>query len=102
MAESVASRLADRLFDAHRVIGRAEGELYEELERLGVPVDDLGWDDYDESVELLGVAADYRLSVDAQRFLYEAGFQKVYVNHVDKWETHYTFNLTEPFCEAAG
>lgn len=36
-------------------------------------------------------APDARLSVEVQRAIQAAGFIKVYVNHEDKWETHYTF-----------
>ena len=32
---------------------------------------------------------DYRLSAEIRRVISKAGFAVVYVNHVDKWETHY-------------
>lgn len=48
-------------------------------------------DYYDESLEIHGVAPDARLSVEKLQAIKTAGFGKVYVNHTDKWETHYTF-----------
>src|SRR5689334_13751738 len=66
-------------------------ELEHGLREAGAPFDRLGRDDYDCSLEIHGVPADYRLSPEAQQFLHSAGFAKVYVNHADKWETHYNF-----------
>jgi hypothetical protein len=90
--------LAERLFDG----GDAETELIEALQTAGVPFERLGWDWYDISLELHGVPADYRLSEAAQRVVHEAGFAKVYVNHEDKWETHYSFHAGGPFEASKG
>lgn len=90
--------LSERLFDS----GHAESELEDLLTDAGVEFERLGWDSYDWSVEIYGVAPDARLSVDAQKVLYKAGFAKAYVNHTDKWETHYRFKFDEPFAESKG
>jgi hypothetical protein len=83
--------LSARLFDGQN----AEWELENDLYDAKVPFEKTGYDDYDWSIELYGVPADYRLSEEAQKILSEAGFVTCYVNHVDKWETHYTFTKTE-------
>ncbi len=85
--------LADRIFESRR----AESELETQLEELGVPYEYIGWDDYDCSLELKGVANDYRLTKEAWSAIKAAGFAKVYVNHLDKWETHYTFSDSKEF-----
>lgn len=59
----------------------ADGQRYERL----------GTDDYDSSLEIIGAANDWRLTEAQQRYLAEAGFAIVYVNHKDGWETHYRF-----------
>jgi hypothetical protein len=90
--------IAQRLFDS----GDAECELEEALTDAGVEFKSLGWDYYDCSLEIHGVAPDDRLSGSAQKVVYDAGFAKVYVNHTDKWETHYSFKRKEPFSEVKG
>ena len=72
------------------------------LSDADVPYERFGWDWYDNSVELHDVPSDYRLTIEAQRIIYDAGFELAYVNHTDKWETHYRFNLKKPFVESAG
>lgn len=54
--------------------------------------DKLGTDDYDGSLEICGATNDWRLSEVQQRYLANAGFYKVFVNHKDGWQTHYTFS----------
>jgi hypothetical protein len=84
--------IAERLFNGDS----AKWDLEDILDGLGVPTEeDLGWDYYDYSLEIHKAPSDYRLSVEAQRAIHDAGFSKVYVNHVDKWETHYTFPAGE-------
>jgi hypothetical protein len=90
--------IAERLFDAHD----AAYELERLLENVGVEFQRLGWDWYDRSVEVHGVAPNARLSIEAQRAIHEAGFSTAYVNHTDKWETHYHFKPEEPFVESKG
>lgn len=92
------STIAARLFDGRD----AETELEDALEAAGVKFERLGWDYYDCSVEIHGAPAADRLSADAQRAIHAAGFVKAYVNHVDKWETHYGFKPREEFAEAKG
>ncbi len=83
--------IAQRLFDG----SNAESELEEKLDEAGVKYEKLGFDYYDQSLELYDVPSDYRLSAEAQAIIHEAGFAMVYVNHLDKWETHYTFDSGE-------
>lgn len=77
--------IAQLLFDATH----AEHRLDEALCDVGVPYESLGWDYYDGSLEIRGVDPAYRLSPEAYAVIHKAGFAKVYVNHADKWETHY-------------
>ena len=54
----------------------------------------IGGDDYDNSIEFIRVANDARLTEHQQRIVRDAGFNKAYVNHLNGWETHYSW--TEP------
>ena len=83
--------ISDRIFNGER----AKADLEDELWEAGVQFEEASYDDYDYSCELFDVAEDYRLSSEAQKILHEAGFAKVYLNHIDKWETHYTFEPGE-------
>lgn len=89
--------IAERMFDGLLAQGRLEDDLY----YVGVEFEDTGFDDYDCSLELFDVPNHLRLSPEAQKIIYDAGFSKVYMNHKDKWETHYTFE-TGPFKEVKG
>ena len=59
----------------------------------------IGWDEYDNSLEIYEVPADHRLNEDQQVIIRDAGFSKCYVNHTDGWETHYNFgpNVSFPY-----
>ncbi len=83
--------LAERLFEGEV----AKAALEEMLSDNDVPFESIGWDDYDCSIEIRGVPAAYRLPPDVQLAISNAGFAKAYVNHVDKWETHYNFKNNE-------
>lgn len=86
--------------DVRQIVGRilddgdeaAVADLSAILRASGVEFETIGWDDYDTSLELHGVPSAYRLAPEAQRMLRDAGFAKVYVNHVDKWETHHSLS----------
>lgn len=95
---SIDKTLAQRLFDSLH----AKAELEELLDDADVLYAGIGWDEYDGSLELTGVTADYRPNEKVQRIFYDAGFVKVYVNHIDKWETHYTFDPKRPFSIQVG
>lgn len=77
--------LAEKIFEGQL----AEGSMEIALEESGVIFGRLGFDNYDSSIELHEVPADFRLSDDQQRIFWNAGFSIVFMNHVDKWETHY-------------
>ena len=53
--------------------------------------DGIGWDYYDESLEIYKVGDSVRLSETAQKFISESGFSKVYLDHIDGWRTHYSW-----------
>ena len=89
--------IAERMFAG----SDAESELDVQLYEAGVQWERSGFDWYDCSLELYGVPPDYRLSADVQRIIHAAGFAKVYVNHEDKWETHYSWPVGA-FKEAKG
>jgi len=81
--ESISERMVDG--------ENAQADLEEALDTVGVEHERISFDPYDNSLELYGVKPDYRLNEAAQRVCFGAGFTKVYVNHTDKWETHYTW-----------
>lgn len=61
------------------------------FECFGIDFCDIGWDNYDNSLEILGVPNDTRLSEEAQKFIFDNGFSICFVNHLNKWETHYAW-----------
>lgn len=85
--QTAAKTIAERVFEATY----AEGDLEQLLSDNGL--EDVGHhhDYYDCSLELTGMPADFRLSAEQQEAISGAGFVKCYVNHIDKWETHYTW-----------
>lgn len=84
--------IADRIFDAVAAAADLEQQLDDEL----VPFDKLSWDHYDRSLTLHNVKDEYRLTVEAQKLIYIAGFVKVFLHHANNWETHYTFDSVKP------
>lgn len=96
--QGVTPSIAFRLFDG----GFAQSEIEAILDDTAVPYESIGWDHYDNSLELHGVDDDYRMNVEVQKALHVAGFSTVYVNHKDKWETHYNFKPHESFTESKG
>ena len=80
----------DELYSDTEVI-KSEKELKTKLHKLGVGFDRIGWDWYDCSLELYDVPPTHRLPEKVQKYMSDCGFVKVYVNHTDKWETHYKF-----------
>lgn len=82
------SSFAERWWDHLQAMDNVEDKLLEfgcsEFEKLGT-------DNYDSSLEIYGAANEIRLSEEAQQYIVGLGFAKVYVNHLDGWETHYSF-----------
>lgn len=52
--------------------------------------DTLGCDGYDQSLEVYKVQDDNRLTPEGVDAILGLGFAKIYVNHRDGWETHYS------------
>lgn len=77
--------IAQKLFEAGRIESDLEGRLID----TGIDFSSLGWDFYDNSLEINGADPSDRLSDKAQQLIWNAGFSTVYLNHTDKWETHY-------------
>ena len=104
--------LADRLFaiqcwdeeDGELPDKTAEQEMIAVLKTLGCPVERIGWDNYDGSIEIYTPDADWRMSAAVQGVLYDQGFIKAYVNHAgdDAWETHYSFGTAKGFIISNG
>lgn len=90
--------LAEKLFSGSHAKCEMESQLYD----AGVQFDEIGWDYYDCSLEIYGVPADCRLTAAVQKIIYDSGFARVFVNHQDKWETHYTFPREGGFAEVKG
>jgi hypothetical protein len=84
--------IAAKLFTEDSLTGNELDELLHDfLSKIGTSLDNFGWDEYDNSIEIYHAEPSFRLSVEAQRAVHDAGFSTVYVNHTDKWETHYNF-----------
>lgn len=92
------TNIANRLFDGDH----AKSELDDSLHEAGVPVDNIGWDYYDCSLEIYKLPPDFRLTAEAQKAIHAAGFYTCYCNHTDKWETHYHFKPDDVFVESEG
>lgn len=67
------------------------------LRAADINFEKFGADWYDNSIELYGVLPNDRLSEEAQRIVHESGISIAYVNHTDKWETHYSFDPEKEF-----
>jgi hypothetical protein len=89
--------IANKIFEGERLRSNLEDTLLD----AGAQFDDTGFDDYDNSLELFDVPDDYRLSPEVQEIIFKAGFSIAYINHKNKWETHYRFG-PEPFKEVEG
>ncbi len=70
---------------------RKQNDFEDALCEGGLNFNGIGWDDYDCSLEIYEVPDDMRLSESLQRFIFESGFIRAYVNHSDAWETHYSW-----------
>lgn len=92
------STIAQQMFEGFSAQSSLEDRLYD----AGIEFEKTGFDQYDESLELYGVSADCRLSVEAQRIIHAAGFSIAFLNHTDKWETHYHFKPEAEFVESKG
>lgn len=82
--------LADLQWEAKRGLSQFENELWD---LIGKDFNNLTTDSYYKSLEVHAIENDARLSEEAQDFIMEAGFEKVYLRHRDGWETHYTLGL---------
>lgn len=89
--ELEAALISQRLFDGNR----AEGELEELLN--AVPFEKLGWDEYDNSLEICGVPPEYRASGEVLGIVAAAGFTLLFMHHTDHWETHYSAPVWKPW-----
>lgn len=79
-------RLVERLFRGNK---KAAAELESVLKSLLIPFETIGWDHYDNSVELYGLPPEFRLSEVQCDRIFKCGFGTIFANHTDKWETHY-------------
>ena len=98
-AETALSKF--RFADVAFAMTFLESKFEEALSDSGLEFEKLGWDYYDASLEIYDVPNDARLSEAQQKIIWDAGFGKVYVNHLDKWETHYSWK-TDAFQAVRG
>lgn len=79
--------LADRLFkiqcwdeeeDGPLPDTTAKSEMIAVLKTIGCPVETIGWDNYDGSIEIYTNDPDWRMSAAVQAVLYDQGFTKAY------------------------
>lgn len=64
--------------------------------------EEIGGDDYDNSIEFHGTENVARMNEAAQRIIFDAGFSIAFVNHKDGWETHYSWSYGKPFAASRG
>lgn len=76
---------ADKMFEYLPLKDEFETELLKHV----VNFERIGWDDYDNSLEIYNVPDDVRLKKEGLEFIYGCGFTRIYVNHKDGWQTHY-------------
>jgi hypothetical protein len=92
-------KFSEQMFAYHR----AESDFSDALCEAGFGAfNRIGGDDYDNSIEFYDVANDARMSEAAQRLIYDVGFGTAFVNHMDGWETHYSWKQNKPFEMARG
>lgn len=81
--------VAGKFWAARMMLSRFE----DALEEMVGEFDRISTDDYDQSLELHGCGEDMRLNAEQQKFIRDAGFAQVWLNHGEKkancWETHY-------------
>lgn len=85
--------LADRIFDASRALGVADGELFDVVcgdgKIDGNKFEDWHFDPYDDSIEFDGCADDMAITEADQKLLWSVGFERCWLNHKDGTETYY-------------
>lgn len=69
-------------------------------EKYGMIFKDISGDGWYCSLEIIKAANDCRLSDETQEFIYNSGFLRVYLNHMDGYETVYDFSI--PFTPVKG
>lgn len=89
--KTLSNRLFGKNFD-NTPDKSAADDMRTMLRNLDVPFERIGWDAYDFSLEVHGVPPEYRLTAEARKALAAEDFSTVYVNHTDKWETHYNLS----------
>jgi hypothetical protein len=81
----------------------AKNRLKDKLSQVGMTkFRSIGGDYYDNSIEFYDVDSDVRLNESQQTVIFDEGFSTAYVNHVDGWETHYNWKVSEPFKKSRG
>lgn len=95
-----------RFAEAIWAFEKAQCEFKDALDGAGLEVGEhyqrMEWDDYDVSIELCEVNDDVRLTPGQQKIIFDAGFVKIYVNHKDGWETHYSSYYPDRPCPVRG
>lgn len=89
--------IAEQLFESEEDDPPAKVQMISLLRDAGAQFEKIGWDGYDGSIELYCVPVHWRMPPVLQRLLWDNGFTKAYVNHVDFWETHYSFGTPDGF-----
>lgn len=92
-------KFADVLFEYTHAYCEFEGRI-EEL--IGLDFGRITGDWYDVSIELREVGNDIRLSEEAQRFIFDNGFIRCWLNHLDGSETYYVWPHDKPFAPSGG
>jgi hypothetical protein len=92
--------LADDLFDARALLDQLEDDVCaaacallgvseEDFEKGLWPFEDLTYDAHDRSFELDDCGVELRLTPEFLDYFWSRGFERVWLNHVDGYETSY-------------
>lgn len=80
---------AEDLFKVILRKGKLEDELLDLLDDAGIVCYDFHYDHYDSSLELDRCSPEFRLTPEHFDFIKGLGFERVWLNHTNGWETYY-------------
>lgn len=89
---------ADEFLSLHVKYHIAEDAMIEAILRIlgfDCASDEVDFDDYDSSFEVYNIRNDYRATKEQCEAIFELGFAKFWIHHLDKAETHYWLRTGE-------
>lgn len=90
------AELAQRLFETDHARTEAEDAVSDALQAAGINHDDIGWDHYDSSLEILGCE---QLTEDQKRVIWQMGFERVWIHPDVKPDKATEKYYAKPVCQ---